>query len=213
MVRGPDGRVWFPSADPASGTYALGVATRSGTFASQVLPGQDDSALAASGIAAMTFAPDGNLWYTDGVSVVGRISGLDSVAGGLDDLDRPTHAPDFVAGPYGGPSNWTNVTTDRHPTFDGVARPGAEVTVSVQKQGQDQPVEIGHVRASRGDGAWTMTSRLRLGNGDYAVTATQSGDTSPPAVLYSLQPDSYGNLSDALVIVSAPRSKKEESLP
>ena len=119
---------------------------------------------------------------------------------------RPTSSPPR----YGEPPEWTHVTTNRHPTFDGVARPGAEVTVYVQKQGQAQPEEIGHVRARRGDGAWTLTSRLRLGDGDYAVTASQSGDTSPPAVIYSLQPDSYGNLSHALVIVSAPRSKKEE---
>jgi streptogramin lyase len=101
MVRGPEGRAWFSSGDPASGTYGLGVATRSGTFVSRDLPGPDSSVVAANGIPGLALGPGGALWYTDGVSVVGRISGLDSVAGGLDDLNRPRHAPDFIAPPLG----------------------------------------------------------------------------------------------------------------
>ena len=53
---------------------------------------------------------------------------------------------------------------------------------------------IGHVQASKIDGSWTLTTNHRLSNGNYAVTATQSGDSSPPSVLYSLTPDSSGNL-------------------
>ena len=75
---------------------------------------------------------------------------------------------------------WTNTTTEQHPTFDGVAKPAQEVTVYAQRQGQAQPQEIGHVRASRDEGTWTLTSRVRLSPGDYAVTASQSGDTGPP---------------------------------
>ncbi len=90
-----------------------------------------------------------------------------------------------------------------HPTFSGVARPGAEVTLAGQKQGEIQPVLIGKVRASKSDGSWTLKSHVKLSAGTYAVTATQSGDTSPPSVLYSLEPDSSGNLSNALVIKSS----------
>jgi hypothetical protein len=70
----------------------------------------------------------------------------------------------------------------------------------VQKQGESQPISIGQVHANQKDGSWTLTTNHRLSNGTYAVTATQSGDSSPPSVLYSLTPDSSGNLSNALVI-------------
>jgi hypothetical protein len=81
-----------------------------------------------------------------------------------------------------------------------VASPGAEVALSVQKQGDNQPVSIGKVRARGADGAWTLTSHVKLRDGNYAVTATQNGDTGSPSVLYSLVPDSMGNLSSALVV-------------
>jgi len=81
-----------------------------------------------------------------------------------------------------------------------VAEPGAEVSLWAQKQGDNQPVSIGQVTASKSDGSWTLTSHLKLSDGNYAVTATQTGDTGPPSVLYSLAPDSSGNLSNALVI-------------
>jgi hypothetical protein len=81
-----------------------------------------------------------------------------------------------------------------------VAKPGAQVTLWVLKQGQAQPTSIGKVRASKRDGSWTLTADRRLGDGNYAVTASQSGDTSPPTVLYSLTPDDQGGLPNALVI-------------
>ena len=34
----------------------------------------------------------------------------------------------------------------------------------------------GNVKASKSDGSWTLKSQVRLSNGNYAVTATQSGD-------------------------------------
>ncbi len=70
----------------------------------------------------------------------------------------------------------------------------------MQKQGENQPVSIGQVKASTSDGSWTLKSQVKLTSGNYAVTATQTGDTGPPSVLYSLEPDSSGNLSNALVI-------------
>ena len=74
------------------------------------------------------------------------------------------------------------------------------MTLWVQKQGENQPVSIGNARATGADGSWTITSRLKLTDGNYAVTATQNGDTGSPIALYSLQPDSLGNLSNALVV-------------
>ena len=61
-------------------------------------------------------------------------------------------------------------------------------------------MSIGQVKASKSDGSWTLTSHLGLSDGNYAVTATQTGDTGPPSVLYWLEPDSTGKLSNALVI-------------
>jgi hypothetical protein len=61
-------------------------------------------------------------------------------------------------------------------------------------------VSIGQVRASKFDGSWTLKSHVKLSNGNYAITASQTGDTGPPSVLYSPQPDSSGDLSNALVI-------------
>ena len=62
-------------------------------------------------------------------------------------------------------------------------------------------MSIGQVKASKSDGSWILTSHLGGGaDGNYAVTATQTGDSGPPSELYSLEPDSSGNLSNALVI-------------
>ncbi len=70
----------------------------------------------------------------------------------------------------------------------------------MQKQGENQPVLIGQTTASAVDGSWTLKSKVKLSDGYYAITAAQTGDTGPPSVLYSLQPDSSGSLSSALVI-------------
>ncbi len=78
--------------------------------------------------------------------------------------------------------------------------PGAKLTLWAQMQGQNQPIAIGQVEADKSDGSWTLKSKVRLANGNYAITATQSGDTPATGVLYSLEPDSSGNLSNALVI-------------
>ena len=82
---------------------------------------------------------------------------------------------------------WTNTTTNSHPVFAGVARPGAVVALSVQLQGETRFTVIGHAHASKQDGSWTLKSERKLKDGSYAVIATQSRDSSPPTVLYSLQ--------------------------
>ncbi len=69
------------------------------------------------------------------------------------------------------------------------------MTLWVQKQGETQTISIGQVHANPKDGSWTLKTNHRLSNGNYAVTATQSDDSSPPSVLYSLTPDSSGDLS------------------
>ncbi len=153
----------------------------------------------------MTFGPHGNLWLTDGTSGIECISGLDTVLGALDYRSRLKAAPDYVRSAYG--NYWTNTTSSAQPTFAGIALPGSEVTLWVQMQGQSQPVPIGQVKASKFDGSWTLKSHVKLGNGYYAVTATQSANAGMPSVLYSLAPDSSGNLSNALVIQTAHRAK------
>jgi hypothetical protein len=205
LVGLPDGQVWFETT-PAG----LGVATRSGIVVTQDLRGLNLSAGGAVGypaFAAMTAGPDGNLWLTTGGSSIQRISGLDSVLGGLDYRHRPKRSPDYYTGYTTYYDYWTNVTTSARPTFAGVATPGSEVTIWAQKQGESQPLLIGQATASTTDGSWTLKSHVTLSNGYYAVTANQTGDTRPPSVLYSLAPDSSGNLSNALVIQSRHNGK------
>jgi len=204
MARLPNGRVWFQGATDNSDIQELGMATRSSIVVTQDLP---ESSPNLSPGYSMTVGPDGNLWATSGLlssapSIV-RISGLDGVSGSLDYRHRPKRAPDYYAGYY---DPWTNVSSSAKPTFAGVAKPGAEVTLWVP-QGDNQPVSIGQVKASKSDGSWTLTSHLEFSDGAYAVTATQSGDSSPPSVLYSLVPDSSGNLSNALWIQTTPAGK------
>jgi len=199
MVRLPDGQVWFEE-NIYSPVDELGLATRSGVVATQDLPAAIPP---FSGGSSITYGSDGSLWATSRASSVVRISGLDTVAGGLDFRHRPKRAPDYVD------DQWTNVTASSRPTFAGVAQPGAEVTLWAQKQGESQPVSIGQVKANNSDGSWTLTSHIKLINGNYAVTATQSGDTGPPSVLYSLVPDSSGDLSNALVIQTTDAGKPE----
>jgi streptogramin lyase len=211
LTRGPDGRVWFLGVG-ANGP-SLGVATRSGIVVTQNPPGLNIGAPTAYAGAdrVMTFGPHGNLWLTDGTSSIERISGIDTVLGALDYRHRQSAAPDYVQISYGGTplpglNYWTNTTSSAQPTFAGIAKPGSEVTLWVQMQGQKRPTSIGRVKASRFDGSWTLKSHVKLTNGDYAVTATQSGHTGPPSVLYSLEPNSSGNLSNALVIQAPSRS-------
>jgi len=203
MVRQPNGLVWFESeAAGADGVNELGVATRSGIVATQDLPASSPYIYAnsnsQSNAGVMTIGPNGTLWATNGTSGIVRISGLDTVAGGLDYRHRPQQAPDYSY------SQWTNVSGSANPTFSGVAKPGAEVALRAQKQGDNQAVSIGRVKASKIDGSWTLTSHVALSDGNYAVTAAQTGSTGPPSVLYSLAPDSYGDLSNALVIAASP---------
>ena len=197
MVRLPNGQVWFENG--ANGildtTGALGIATRSGIVATTDLP-ESSPYLGGYGASrpSMTLGSDGNLWATNGVSSIVRISGIDAIEGGLDYRNRPKHAPDFVY------DSWTNVSGSAKPMFAGVARPGAEVSLWVQKQGESQPVAIGQVHANINNGSWTLKSDLKLSDGSYAVTASQTGDTGPAIVLYSLKQDASGDLSSALVI-------------
>ncbi len=196
MVRVPNGRVWFETGSPNPGTIGVTLATRSGIVVTQDLPASSPSNPYGAG--AITIGPDGNLWVTSGASSIVRISGLDTLAGGLDYRHRPKRAPDYNAADVY--DLWTNVSGTAKPTFAGVATPGAEITLWAQMQGETSPVSIGQVQASQSDGSWTLKSQVKLTSGNYAVTATQTGDTGPPSVLYSLTPDSSGNLSNALVI-------------
>jgi len=212
MARLPNGQVWFEEDDSGSGVNALGLASRSGITATQDLPLSGslsyvlypNSPSEANG--GIALGPDGNLWATSGASGIVRISGLETIAGGLDYRHRPERAPDYDSSSPADP--WTNVSGSATPTFAGVAKPGAEVTLWVRKQGANQPVSIGQVQASQSDGSWTLKSQVKLSNGNYAVTATQTGDTGPPTVLYSLTPDPYSeDLTDALVIAATPTAK------
>ncbi len=200
LLRLPDGQVWFEENSGAG--YELGVATRSGIVVTQDLPASAPYLTNSfyPGENVLTIGRDGNLWATSDASSIVRISGLNTVAGGLDYRHRRKRAPDYAYNPNSGGDQWTNVSGTAKPTFAGVATPGAEVTLWAQRQGDNQPVSIGQVQASKTDGSWTLTSHVKLSDGNYAVTATQTGDTGPPSVLYSLAPDSSGNLSNALVI-------------
>ena len=205
LVKLSDGRVRFELTNSV-GESALGLATRSGITVSQDLPG---TSLGSWNVAygggtfetAMTLGPDGNLWATSGPSTIVRISGIDTLAGALDYRHGRQHQLYFT---YDG---YAALTETAHPTFAGVARPGAEVTLWVQKQGESQPVSIGKVRATGIDGNWTLKSHVKLSDGRYAVTATQNGDTGSPTVLYSLQPDGLGNLANALWVNLSPAGK------
>jgi streptogramin lyase len=200
LVRAPHQQVWLPGSNTGSdNSSSMTIVTRSGIVATRDLPtlSSGNGYYQYSVGTNMTLGPDGNLWGTTGSSIV-RLTGLDPPAGGLDNQARPRHAPDFIAGQP--ESNWTNVSSSAHPTFEGVAKPGAEVTLWVQKQGASESVSIGKVRASRSDGSWTLKSHRRLSDGAYAVTATQAGDSGNPGVLYSLDPGYDGGLPNALVI-------------
>jgi streptogramin lyase len=208
LTRGPNGQVWFLSYPEGLGAGVLSVATRSGIVVTNDLNPQDSPSWpggylydVGGVVSGMTAGPDGNLWLVDGGSSIVRVSGLETPMGALDYRHRPKRAPDYRVPPgtsYG--DTWTNISSSAQPTFAGVASPGAELTLWAQMQGQKAPVAIGHVKASKSDGSWTLKSQVRLSNGNYAVTATQSGDAPATGVLYSLEPDSSGILSNALVI-------------
>jgi streptogramin lyase len=191
LTRGPDGRVWFLSDG------GLGVATRSGIVVTTDVSSVNGAYEPVAGVSG-AFGPDGNLWLASGSSSIVRVSGVDTPLGGLDYRHRPRRKPDYVRSSYG--NYWTNTSSSAQPTFAGIAKPGSELTLWAQMQGQTQPVSLGRVKANAFDGSWTLKSKVRLNNGNYAVTATQAGQTGPASVLYSLEPDSSGNLSNALVI-------------
>jgi streptogramin lyase len=208
LARGPNGLVWFLSYRGRGTDPLLSVATRSGIVVTNDLSPQDLPYTPAGitngpgGISNMAVGPDGNLWLANGTSGILRISGLETPTGALDYRHRPRRAPDYDRVPSGGSywDPWTNITSNAQPTFAGIAQPGAELTLWAQMQGQSQPIKIGQVKANTSDGSWTLKSKVRLANGNYAVTATQSGDAPATGALYSLEPDSSGNLSNALVI-------------
>ena len=191
MVKLPGGMVAF------GGGGSIGLVTRSGIVVTRDLPGVSSGGyhypFPAYGGYAMTLGSDGNLWTTSGVSSILRTSGVDTLAGSLD--YRSGHDVQITFSNEGITATLTNTA---QPKFAGVASPGAEVTLWIQKQGESQPVSIGTVRASGTDGTWTLKSRVKLSNGYYAVSATQNGDTGSPRVLYSLDPDSMGNMTNAL---------------
>ncbi len=200
-------RTWFACRTVRFGLRrvppGLGVATRSGIVVTQDLPGLspgNDLSPGYGNWTTMTTGPDGNLWLTSGKSAIQQISGLRQRLG-QSGLPAPLQAS---TGLRLRPIYLRRPMDQRHenvrPTFAGVATPGAEVTLWAQKQGDNQPISIGQVQASQSDGSWTLKSQVKLTSGNYAVTATQTGDTGPPSVLYSLTPDSSGNLSNALVI-------------
>jgi len=204
LVNGPHGRVWFGGSGAGIGFGGdLLLATRSANVVSHDLPDQYVGYYSLN-IGGITAGKDGNLWFTDESSNIVRISGLDSLAGGLDYRHRPKQAPDYDT--YN--DAWTNTTVNSRPVFAGVARSGTVVTVSVQLQGQSQFVVIGHAHASKHDGSWMLKSDMKLKDGSYAVIATESGDSSPPTVLYSLQADASGNGPTPLIVDTAAQVKK-----
>ena len=209
LTLGPNGQVWFLSFGGVTTAPSLSVATRSGIVVINDLPALtiDLPALtisnsatggAAAGVSGTTAGPDGNLWLTDGVSSIVRVSGLETPTGALDYRHRPMRVPDYSRYYYWSP--WTNVSSSAQPTFAGVAKPGAEVTLWAQMQGQNQPTAIGKVKANRSDGSWTLKSHVRLSDGNYGVTASQTGDAVPPSVLYTLDGDPSSVYAGPLVI-------------
>jgi streptogramin lyase len=212
LVAGSDGRVWFPGDNPISPLFdQLAIATRSGTVVTQSLPAQNDRY--GDNTMSMTAGQSGSLWLIMGTSAADptilRVSAPETPAGGLDYRHRPRRTPDYVTSDDQTGNHWTNVTSTPHPTFAGVAKPGAELTLWAQKQGENSQMSLGQVKASKTDGSWILTSRIKLSNGNYAVTATENGDTGPPSVLYSLVPDASGDLSNALVIQSPHGGKRK----
>jgi streptogramin lyase len=201
MLRLPNGQVWFvPTDSDISIASELGVVTRSGIVATQDLPspnGSYEQNLGAPYTNVLARSPGGDLWATSGANTIMRISEAGAVIGSLDYRHRPKQTLDYS---YDG---WTNVSGSATPTFAGVATPGAEVTLWAQKQGVKRPVSIGHVEASKSNGSWTLTSHRELENGTYAITAAETGQKGPRSVLYSLKPDYYGDLSNALVIATS----------
>ena len=123
------------SNSPGSDSTPLGIVTRSGNASVQLA--NDTYLVLLLDVSNMTSGPDGNLWFTDGYSTIVRITGLDTLIGGFDGRvppQPPLTGLDAVG--------WT--TTNTHPTFSGVAKPGAEVVLSGPFQKQRlQPVVIG----------------------------------------------------------------------
>jgi streptogramin lyase len=196
---GPDGRVWFYGSEQASPKSQLALATRSGIVVTRDLPQSSAYSYIGENYTGLAVGRDGSLVMTNASSSILRMSGQGGPIGGLDYRTRPKRAPDFVNLNYG-PPYWTNVSGTAHPTFAGIARPGAEVTLWAQKQGESQPVPIGHVHASPTDGSWTLKSHVRLSDGSYALTASQKGDTGPPTMLYTLNADPSSVFAEPLVI-------------
>jgi streptogramin lyase len=201
LYNGPNGQVWFPG-------YGLSTATRSGIVVARDLPNQYYGYYTVN-IGGMAAAPDGNLWFTDRVSKIVRISGLDTPEGGLDYRHRPKRSPDYDTQDQ----VWTDTAGTAHPTFAGVAKPGTLVTLLAQRQGESRFVKIGRVHTNRRDGSWTLTSHHRLKDGLYAVIAIQKGDSEPPTALYSLDVDPYGDRPNALTIDTSRHVKKAEVGP
>jgi streptogramin lyase len=204
---GPDGRVWFYGSDQASPKGQLALATRSGIVVTRDLPRPSSYGYIAEDFYGLAVERDGSLALTNGSSSILQVSGQNGPAGGLDYRNRPKHAPDYVYDSSTENDQWTNVSGTAHPTFAGVANPGAELTLWVQKQGESQPVAIGHVHANRDDGSWTLKSQVRLSDGSYAVTASQKGDTEPPSMLYTLDADPSSVSSEPLVIQTSRATK------
>ena len=194
LNQGTEGRVWILGSGITSGTPSLLAATRNGILTSYPLPHSNPSI--AEGIAGMTIGPDGNLWLTDGVSVIYKATGINTVAGGLDPRNRPKDAVDFNASSQ----SWTNSTTSNRPTFAGLARPGAVVTLYARREGSKAIAAIGHVKADPRDGSWTLTVRQFLSYGTYAITARETGGLGQTRTHYSPTPDASVTLSNALVI-------------
>ncbi len=191
LVPLPDGQVFL--AQPNSSQLAI--PTRSGTLA--IADFKDENQGYDAEPYSMTAGPDGNLWFTDGAlrrrscgsRVWIRRTGALDVAPILPDVLSTGWAPTGPIPPQ-----------PRTQRFREWLTPGAVITLSVRKPGDSEPLPIGSVQASPTDGSWLLTSTVALANNAYEVTATQQGDTRPPSVLYSLEPDSSGDLSSALIV-------------
>jgi hypothetical protein len=98
-----------------------------------------------------------------------------------------------------GVSNSDGITNVTKPTFDGLATPGAFVSVQAQPTAGGAPISLGMVQAAA-NGEWTVTPSSPLANGTYSVTASGASVGGPVTniALKSLTIDTVGPRVTAL---------------
>jgi Bacterial Ig-like domain len=92
-----------------------------------------------------------------------------------------------------GPSNSDGVTNVKTPTFEGLATPGAFITVSAQSSTSSAPISLGMVQAG-GNGQWTLTAAAPLADGSYSIVASGAliGGPVTTTTLHPLVIDTVG---------------------